>query len=312
MHKLIIKILFVIFLPFYLSIVITGGNILKIQHRDSVAFVTLSVGNGLFSYLKIDDSAILFDCGIGGSPLNWNNTFQGNSYFPTSYMKNEGIKTIENIFISHNHVDHYSNLKTLVKNFEIKNISVPYNFNKINVQIKSYIKDSNANIIDFKKSYKFKDITFNNLTYDWVKENGKKNKNENENSMVLDFHLSNNSILLTGDTENEATKNLDLKTLTYDYFQVPHHGSNNSGTLNLLEKMKPKKCIVSGTNNIKKWNKYTGGHSFPTDEIFKKLQTNCESTYVTGYMENYSGQHSIEYYPNTSEIFKVSKTIQNY
>ncbi|QHX36193.1 competence protein ComEC [Spiroplasma sp. TIUS-1] len=312
MHKLIIKILFIVFLPFYLLIVITSGSILKIQHKDNVAFVTLSVGNGLFSYLKIDDSAILFDCGIGGNPINWSNTFQGNSNFPTNYMKEDGIKIIENIFISHNHVDHYSNLKTIAKNFKIKNISVPYNFDKMNNQIKSYISETGANIISFKNTYKFKNITFKNLTYEWVTKNFKINKNENNNSMILDFELLNNRFLLTGDTENEPTKNLNMKFTNYDYFQVPHHGSDNSGTFNLLKKIKPKKCIISGTNNVKSWSKYSGGHNFPTENILSKIQNSCQDTYVTGYAKNYSGEHSLEYFPRIHEIFKTSKTIQSY
>ncbi|WP_338983381.1 ComEC/Rec2 family competence protein [Spiroplasma endosymbiont of Othius punctulatus] len=311
MYKTIMKILFCLYLPFYLLIVITNGNILKMQHKNNVAFITLSVGNGLFSFLKIDNSAIIFDCGIGGNPMNWDDGVQGNSSFPTNYMKSIGIEKIDNIFISHNHVDHYSNLKTIQKNFEISNISVPYNYNKMNKQIKGYIKDSKANIISFRRDYSFSGINFSNLTYDWVVQNGSKNKNENNNSMVLDFKFKNKTFLLTGDIESEPTKDMVTKHKEYDYFQVPHHGSDNSGTTNILKKVKPNKCIISGTRNTKLWRKFSGGHEFPTDDIFENVHNRCQSTYITGSTLKSEVGNSYEYVPASGNVFKNAKTIQN-
>ncbi|WP_041618868.1 MBL fold metallo-hydrolase [Spiroplasma taiwanense] len=87
---------------------------------DSSLYV-LSVGNGLFTFLKYDtDKAIVFDTGVGGNPTQWIQDDFIKNPFSSDFMKSQGVKEIEPIFLTHYHTDHYANLYKVDEEFKIK------------------------------------------------------------------------------------------------------------------------------------------------------------------------------------------------
>lgn len=97
----------------------------------------------------------------------------------------------------------------------------------------------------------------------------------NNNSIVAKLNYKNFSVLLTGDIEEiaekqilEEYKNTDILKSTI--LKVGHHGSKTSSTQEFLEKIKPKIALIGvGKNN-------TFGH--PNDGVLERLvNLRCEN-----------------------------------
>lgn len=83
-------------------------------------------------------------------------------------------------------------------------------------------------------------------------------------SVVYKLSLKNFSALLPGDIPPEVSDRLanQLNTGTFQYIKVPHHGSVNGLTENLLKALMPKIAVISVGKN--QWN-------FPRQEILDML-----------------------------------------
>lgn len=91
-----------------------------------------------------------------------------------------------------------------------------------------------------------------------------KTENTNENSIVYLLNYGQFKGLFTGDMTPMVSDRLALKlpTQQVDYIKIPHHGSSNGITENLLEALMPKIGVISVGKNI--WN-------FPRPEILEML-----------------------------------------
>ena len=88
----------------------------------------------------------------------------------------------------------------------------------------------------------------------------------NDNSVVARLDFGENSFLFTGDVGFKTEKDLimDNHNLDVDWLKVAHHGSKNSSGAYFLEKVTPKKSIISvGKNSY--------GH--PTEETLERLRS---------------------------------------
>ncbi|ASP28544.1 hypothetical protein SCORR_v1c07720 [Spiroplasma corruscae] len=266
---------------------------------NQISYYSLSIGNGLFSYLKVGSKAILFDAGIGLSKdAEWKGLKHKGNEFATNFMKWTGVESIEAIFISHNHSDHYGNLDTVTKNFDVANIVLPFNGEKLKsrfVTDKSkstydneiiYVSN-NTNLWNFSDKYSFLSIDFYNWSYseaDYMKKLSF--KDENNASSIIYFKVNNKSILLPGDAEqglgDRLVNNKVLQFTNVNIYQVAHHGSKNSLGKNFVDKINPNFCYVSGTNgdNID-YREWGGDHIFPTSKSNENTAS-CDETYLTG------------------------------
>ena len=91
----------------------------------------------------------------------------------------------------------------------------------------------------------------------------------NNNSIVAKLKYNNFSMLLTGDIEEIAEKQIlqeyeDLHILRSTILKVGHHGSKTSSTVDFLEAVKPKIALIGvGENN-------TFGH--PNSGVLERLE----------------------------------------
>ncbi len=100
----------------------------------------------------------------------------------------------------------------------------------------------------------------------------------NDYSITYRLNFGDFKGLFTGDLGPDVSDRLANKNSigTVDYIKVPHHGSRNGLTQNLLEKLMPKVAIIS----VGKKNRY--GH--PNQEILDMLQKYNIKTYRTDEM----------------------------
>ncbi|AOG60861.1 competence protein ComEC [Spiroplasma helicoides] len=267
--------------------------------ENKISYYTLSIGNGLFSYMQIGSKAIIFDAGIGLDPdASWTGDLHKGNEFATNFLKWTGVESIEAIFLSHNHSDHYGNLDAITKNFNVANIVLPYHGNSIKSRFvssksnssvdneKIYV-NSNTKLTNFSEKYNFLNIDFYNWSYSEQKYmKTLAFKDENNASTILYFKVNNKSFLLPGDAEqglgDRLVKNGNLQFENVDVYQVAHHGSKNSLGQNFVDKVKPNICYVSGTNgdsaDYKEWG---GDHIFPTSQATTNTSS-CKERYLTG------------------------------
>ncbi|ASP28224.1 DNA uptake protein [Spiroplasma corruscae] len=224
----------------------------------------LNVGNGNSFLLKKNNTNIIFDAGAG---YGYSETIYKN------FLEYKGIRKIDLVFISHNHLDHYNQLKKIQELYKINKIY--YNDN-----VDTYINYKNIEILNFV-------------------ELG--NKDENDNSIVSLLNINNTKILFMGDSTKKSESRLllnndFLKSIEggIDFLQVGHHGSKTSSSNEFINTIKPKSCYISS-----KHEKYK---NFPSDETIETLKNNKCQIFTTNSINNY------EYNINTKSTKKIKKT----
>lgn len=193
----------------------------------------INIGQGDSTHIHINDLDILID--TGGSLYK----DIGNDVL-IPYFKKQQVYAIDYLITTHDDFDHIGAKDTLMKNFRVKNyLNEPYQF-----------------------PLKVGNFVMNNLNV-----YSTNSKDENENSLVLQFSLKSTRILVMGDApkniENSIIK--DHPDLRCDILKVGHHGSNTSSGYNFVKTVDPDIAIIScGLNN-----KY--GH--PHDDVLAVLNS---------------------------------------
>jgi len=194
------------------------------------------------------------------------------------YLEKQGIFKLNGIFISHFDKDHCGSLGYLMDNMKIENIYVSYTDegNELYRDIKKKAIEKRIPIRVLKKG---DTLRLDNKTHLLVIGPDRDlidliSIEDNELSMVLLLKHMGNRVLFTGDIERRGEMNV-IETINTNVglLKVPHHGSNTSSSVELLEKLKPKAAVVSvGRNN-------TFGH--PHEEVVKRYEENNIHLYRT-------------------------------
>ena len=87
--------------------------------------------------------------------------------------------------------------------------------------------------------------------------------NLNDTSVITHLFFDKTSVLMTGDATKKTDGSVLKWNLKSDVLKVAHHGSKDSTSLELVEKVSPKAAVISvGENNY--------GH--PSEEVFQNLK----------------------------------------
>lgn len=194
------------------------------------------------------------------------------------YLLDRGVSSIDYMIVSHFDSDHVGGLFYILKNMDVKNvlIGMQYEYNKNFSDFLKLVKEKNIRLKILKLGDNFaidKSLCMEVLwppSKKMIDENG-----INNNSLVFKLNNVEFSCLFTGDIEEIAEREIlkyyknDLKKLNSDVIKVPHHGSNTSSSLDFLEAVQPKVCIIE----VGKKNRF--GH--PNDEIIERYENiNCK------------------------------------
>ena len=229
-----------------------------LKKEDYIMFI--DVGQGDSSIVNINNKITMIDTGgiASHDDEKYKYKISKNKLIP--YLKSVGIKKIDNLILTHGDFDHMGEVMYLVENFKVKNVIFncgPYNdlenelikkLDKRNVEYKSCINKLDIDDVRFK--------FLQTREYD----------NENDNSNVIYFELSNKKFLFMGDAgvnkEQDILNKYNISNI--DNLKVGHHGSNTSSSKEFIEKVKPNYSIISVGKN----NRY--GH--PNDEVLDNLK----------------------------------------
>ena len=209
----------------------------------------IDVGQGDSALIRIKNKNILID--TGG---NYNYDYSSNYIM---LFKSLGVKKIDTLFISHGDFDHAGNAVSFIDNFRVNKVYInKYDLTDIEKEIciRKCIK------LKEDKNIKISNINFYilNPSFDM--------KDENDNSLVINFTLNNRNILFMGD----ASKDVEAKLINEYYFdrvdilKVGHHGSKTSSSEEFIDEINPEYSIISVGKN----NRY--GH--PNKEVLNNLE----------------------------------------
>lgn len=234
-------------------------------YKNETQINFIDIGQGDACLIRNSNKNILIDTG----GINFGKGDNGKTVL-VPYLKKNGVKRLDYVFISHLDSDHCKNLKILSENIDIKNLI--FRKNGYENYIKKYGNVKAKNIINIENEEK---IFIGNIE---VKVFQVINSlSENDKSIILNLKINGKKILFTGDigffTENQILK----KDIDCDYLKVAHHGSKYSSSDEFLKASSPKAEIISCGYK----NRYGHPHKDSLDRI-SKLNNNIFRTDLNG------------------------------
>ncbi|MBU0458306.1 MBL fold metallo-hydrolase [Patescibacteria group bacterium] len=177
-------------------------------------------------------------------------------------------RSLDLVILTHPHADHLTSLTEVLRRYKI--ISIMLAGTESNVgRYQSMIDEIKVNSIPLIIPDPTKDIDIGDgVTLDIIwPDNAHNNlKNENNSSIVLRVLYKDQSILLTGDIEEEV-ENQILKSgadITTNILKVPHHGSRTSSSTGFLLAVNPELAVISvGKEN---------DHGHPSLEVVERYE----------------------------------------
>lgn len=216
--------------------------------KDEIVFIDLPSGEATLISSKFNQTNILIDTGdLDASNL-------------VAILKSKGIKKLDGVIVSHGDSDHIGGLRTLVKEFKIKNIYLSYYDEVSTNEINNY-RFVDTKIYYLKKGDK---LTLGSCNFSCLWPS-KDQHDVNNNSLVLLCEVFGVRILFTGDIEKEAEELFirENKTIYVDILKLAHHGSKTSTTEKFLTYVKFRYAI--GMNG------YQNTFGFPHETVVKRL-----------------------------------------
>ena len=254
-----------------LFLILINTLFFNVDERLEVNFIDVGQGDSIL--LNTMDGSYLID--TGGNVFG-NFDIGENILLP--YLEKRGIFKLDGVFISHYDEDHCKSLLYLMDNMEIENIYIGYNRegNRLYEEIVGKALEKDIPIRLLSKGEK---LRLDNNTQILVSGPDEKlltnpSHSDNDLSMVLLLNYYSRRILFTGDIERAGEESLvESLKVPIDFLKVPHHGSNTSSSMDLLERTRPRAGFISvGRNN-------SFGH--PHEEVIERYLDNGIELYRT-------------------------------
>lgn len=222
----------------------------------TVKMLTLDVGQGLAVLIQTENHNLLYDTG----PAFSSEQDAGNRILLPS-LRAQGIKHIDTLILSHNDMDHIGGTKSIKNNFMVEQLlsSLPSGHD-----LEKNI--SNHQSCQAGQHWQWDGVNFQ-ILYPLPEQYQTPTK-KNNLSCVLLIKIGKHNILLTGDIEKVAERDLLAQyknELDSDIMFIPHHGSKSSSSQEFLTAVSPNFAIVSAG--------YRNQFKHPRPEILRRYQT---------------------------------------
>jgi len=242
----------IIFVIFLLNIV-PGGlelNFINVGHGDSIFIRTPNRKN------------ILID--VGDKYISNDREYDVGESTVVPYILKSGCKTIDLLILTHMDSDHIGGAEAVLNNLNVKNVAIGIN----SLEHESYKKmekifiEKNINIVYVESGVKF---SLDNVLFEVLTPTRDINISENNNSITLRMSYKSSRVLFMGDLEIEGEEWLIDKgiNISADILKIGHHGSKTSTSERFLEKVNPKKAIISVGNRFE---------ALPNEEVIERLE----------------------------------------
>lgn len=213
----------------------------------------IDVGQGESILLQAGSSVVLIDAGEKS---------EGDKV--VDYLKQHNVRSIDLLITTHPHADHIGGAVEVLNSFSVKRI------------IDSGKAHTSKTYLDYLTLIDEKNIPFETAEYQDIPLSPdvtlkiigpvKEYSDLNNNSVVALVLVGAQSILLTGDMEADAEKDLlAAADVSATVLKVGHHGSNTSSSDEFLAEVKPKLALIS----VGEGNSY--GH--PNAKVMARLES---------------------------------------
>lgn len=199
----------------------------------------LDVGQGLSVLVRSDGHALLYD---GGN--------RDASSYVVSYLKRQGIRTLDYVVASHYDADHLSGLIGALNAFSVEAVIGP-DYVHDSKTYDSFIQTVAGNGLsvthpEVGSVYSLGDSSFTILSPQEIVSES------NNNSVAIRVVNGKNSFLLSGDAEYQSEEDMCYSglNLASDVICPGHHGSSNATSRLFLSYTRPKYAVISvGADN---------------------------------------------------------------
>ncbi len=228
-RKRVLKPLFILFFAFFISL----GRLFPTPLSRVIFF---DVNQGDSSLIQANGCNILID---SGSEDDYDSIIH--------YLEGENITTIDIVFITHFHEDHYGEMRGLLDSVDV---------------IHLYASTLNQLFPEIEIIEKGDIVSCNHQLLNIVSANTG-DSNQNNNSIVIETKIGNDNYLFTGDIEAEVEADIISNLVSkVNILKVAHHGSVTSSTMAFIEAINPDIAIISvGMNSY--------GH--PSNEVIERF-----------------------------------------
>lgn len=225
-----------------------GANWQKLNPAGQVSFVNVRQGDSAVMIAPFAKKVVLID--VGGR-LNFSArklpSIASQTLIP--YLKSQGVKKIDAIYISHADADHMGDLLEVTQHFIVKKIYIQKGAGQQEI-VRSTLNQLDKKIAIAPVKLKQQEIfsRHNKLT---VLGPAQGDGTNNDSVQILG-KFADTTFLFTGDIEETGEKAFveRFPLLSVGILKVAHHGSKTSTTPDLLEIIKPQVAIIScGLNN---------------------------------------------------------------
>lgn len=229
--------------------------------NDNGTVAVMDVGSGQSIAVTSHENTVVIDCGSSGTSDN-------PGFIMSSYLHANGRYSVDYLVLTHLHTDHAKGVVRLLNSLEVRNLILPADAetdNGLYDGILAVAKNNHVNVIlaDRNSSFSCGEISCELFKLEF-----------NEASLMYRIRIDDYTVLITGDAEKKAEKELaeaeDLSDT--DLFIVGHHGSKYSNCEELLTEAEPETAVISvGVNSY--------GH--PTQEVLDRLDEVGAEVYRT-------------------------------
>ena len=151
---------------------------------------------------------------------------------------------IELVISTHPDSDHSTGLTDVLKRYKVDKILI--NPNRPSTQIyKLLVKEVGSSGVGVIRPSEGMVVTLGLIHLDVVSKFDPENTNTNDNSIVYKLEFGKFLGLFTGDMSPKVSDSLASTVGPVNYIKIPHHGSANGLTENLLKKVEPKVAVIS-------------------------------------------------------------------
>ncbi len=233
---------------------------------DELRCTFLAVGHGGCTVIETPDGrTLLYDAGAMTGP----GVTEGHI---APFLRHRGIKRVDELFISHAHLDHYSGVAELLERFPVGQATVTPTFREEKVPgVAATLAALERHRVPVRTVTAGDHLAAGAVDIEVLHPPAETvGDNEDERSLVLLVGYAGHSILLTGDLrERGQDRLLALPAVPVDVLQSPHHGSRTANTDRLARWARPK-VVVSCQGppltvaDVEKPYRDVGGRLLPT------------------------------------------------
>lgn len=257
--------------PDFVGVGNIGGNEPANSYVDSFEVHFIDVGQGDCTLVKCDGKTLLIDAGENGHEEK-----------VATYLRSEGIDTLDFILCSHQHSDHMGGLPETVTEFGVETVIMPRLTEKQTPTNKTYtaflnaLKQSGASV---KAAVPGDKYTLGSAEFEILGPVSDDAEDLNNMSAVMMLTYKDKKFLFTGDAEKEEELEIlatdcDLKC---DVLKVGHHGSKTSSSKEFLSAASPDICVIQCGRD----NDYGHPHKQALDRL-KKYTSEIYRTDICG------------------------------